>query len=184
MASQPASDVRTPTKMAHFVVRTGRYEETVRWYEAVLGAHVVFGNPMISFLTFDDEHHRIAVVHQPGIEQTAPGAGIDHVAFTLGSLGDLLHTYKRLRAAGIAPYWTINHGPTTSMYYRDPNGVQVELQIDNFADVATLNAWMHSDAFAKNPVGVELDPDVLCQRFDRGDPLEELVQQGSAPPPA
>jgi len=26
----------------------------------------------------------------------------------------------------------VNHRPTTSMYYRDPDGNRVELQIDNF----------------------------------------------------
>lgn len=176
-----SSDIRIPTKLAHFVVRTARHEETVRWYETVLGAHVVSGNPMLSFLTFDDEHHRIAVVHVPGLPDAPPAAGIDHVAFTMASLGDLLHTYKRLRAAEIVPYWCINHGPTTSLYYRDPNGVQVELQVDNFADVTALNAWMRSGAFSKNPIGVEFDPDLLCTRFERGDPVSELIQQGSAP---
>jgi catechol-2,3-dioxygenase len=177
-----ASDVRVPTKLAHFVVRTPRYDETVRWHQAVLGARVVAANPMLTFLTFDDEHHRIAVVNAPDLPETPPAAGIDHVAFTMASLGDLLHTYRRLRAADIVPYWCINHGPTTSLYYRDPNGVQVELQVDNFPDLAALNAWMRSDAFRANPIGVEFDPDVLAERFDRGDPLQELVRQGSAPP--
>lgn len=183
MSRAPVADVRIPTKLAHFVVRTTRYAETVHWYETVLGAHVVFANPMLSFLTFDDEHHRVAVVHLPDLPQTPPGLGVDHVAFTMGSLGDLLHTYRRLRAADITPYWCVNHGLTTSMYFRDPNGVQVELQVDNFDDVETLNGWMRSDAFARNPIGVDFDPEVLCQRFDRGDPLAELLQQGSAPPP-
>ena len=40
---------------------------------------------------------------------------------------------------------------------------------------------MRSGAFKRNPIGVEFDPDVLCARFDRGDPVAELVQQGSAP---
>jgi catechol-2,3-dioxygenase len=137
---------------------------------------------MISFLTYDDEHHRIAIAHLPGLPDAPMAAGVDHIAFTFASLDDLLHTYRRLRATGITPYWCINHGPTTSLYYRDPNGVQVELQVDNFDDVETLSGWMRSSAFARNPIGVDFDPEVLCQRFDRGDPLAELVQQGSAPP--
>ena len=69
------------------------------------------------------------------------------------------------------------------LYYRDPNGVRVELQIDNFPDEASLMAWMGSGAFKANPIGVGFDPDVLADRFDRGDPIAELVKQGSAPPP-
>jgi catechol-2,3-dioxygenase len=173
---------RVPTKLAHIVLRTTRHQETVDWYRTVLGAEPVFSNPMLTFLTFDDEHHRIAVVTMPGLADPPPfAAGLDHVAFTFASLADLLHTYRRLAAADIRPYWCINHGPTTSLYYRDPNGVQVELQIDNFADEASLNAWMRSGAFKQNPIGVEFDPDVLAARLDRGDPLDALVQQGSAP---
>jgi catechol-2,3-dioxygenase len=184
--SDPGSggEARIPTKLAHFVVRSNRYEETVRWYETVLGAKPVFGNPFLTFLTYDDEHHRIAVVNLPDLENASPkAAGIDHVAFTLATLEDLLHTYRRLRREGIVPYWCINHGPTTSMYFRDPNGIQVELQVDNFASTDELMGWMRSGAFAKNPIGVEFDPDVLGARLDRGDPVEELVLQGSAPRP-
>src|SRR5690606_13896225 len=65
---------RTPTKLAHFVVRSKRYEETVRWYETLLGARPVFANPFLTFLTFDDEHHRVAVVHVPDLEDASPRA--------------------------------------------------------------------------------------------------------------
>lgn len=182
MTAAPAAETRVPAKLAHIVLRTDRYQETVDWYAAVLGARVVFQNPMLTFLTYDDEHHRIAVLNIPGLPAAAAAAGVDHIAFTFSSLGDLLHTYRRLRAADIAPYWCINHGPTTSLYYRDPNGVQIELQIDNFTSAEALQVWMRSGAFTRNPIGVEFDPDRLCERLDRGDPLDELVQQGSAPP--
>jgi catechol-2,3-dioxygenase len=184
MAKPNSDDVRVPAKLAHFVVRTPHYDETVSWYQTVLGARVGFRNPMLTFMTYDDEHHRVAVIHMPGLPETPPNAaGVDHIAFTFATLGDLLHTYRRLQVAKIAPYWCINHGPTTSLYYRDPNGIQVELQIDNFASDADLETWMRSGAFKRNPIGVPFDPEVLCQRFDRGDPLSELIQQGSAPVP-
>ncbi len=100
---------------------------------------------------------------------------------TYDGLGDLLSTYRRLKADGIVPYWCINHGPTTSMYYRDPESNQIELQIDNYEKVEDLNAWMRGTAFSENPLGVEFDPERLIARFESGDPLEELVRQGSAP---
>jgi catechol-2,3-dioxygenase len=183
MTKANSDDVRVPAKLAHFVVRTSCYEQTVQWYQTVLGARAVFRNPMLTFMTYDDEHHRVAVINRPELPETPPdAAGIDHVAFTFASLGDLLHTYRRLKAAGIAPYWCINHGPTTSLYYRDPNGIQVELQIDNFANEEELATWLRCGAFQRNPVGVPFDPDVLCARFDRGDPVSDLIRQGSASP--
>ncbi len=173
------ADVATPIRFAHAVFRTGRFDEMRRWYETVLGAHVVHANPMIAFLTYDDEHHRIALVNTPGAEpRPQDTAGLEHIAYTYATLGDLLGTYERLKSVGITPYWTINHGPTTSLYYRDPDGNQVELQIDNFPNVEDLNAWMRSNAFAKNPIGIPFDADDLLRRFKSGVPIEELVQRG------
>ena len=173
------SDVATPIRFAHVVFRTARFDEMRRWYETVLGAQVVMGNPMIAFLTYDDEHHRIALLHVPGAPDRSPdAAGVEHVAYTYASLADLVATYERLKAAGIAPYWTINHGPTTSMYYRDPDGNQVELQVDNFPTAAELDAWFRSGAFAKNPIGVEYDPDELVRKVHAGVPHAELIRRG------
>jgi len=117
------------------------------WYRAVLSADIVHDNPMISFISYDDEHHRVAFL-DPGPLAQREGAGEDplsagtqaglhHVAFTFASLGDLMETYERVKDIGITPYWCINHGPTTSMYYRDPDGNRVELQVDAFPTCAT-----------------------------------------------
>jgi catechol-2,3-dioxygenase len=173
------ADVVTPIRFAHVVYRTARFDEMRRWYEPVLGARVVMGNPMLAFMTYDDEHHRIALLHVPGAPDKSPeAAGVEHLAYTYASLPDLVATYERLKAEGITPYWTFNHGPTTSMYYRDPDGNQVELQVDNFPDVQTLNDWMRSDAFTRNPIGVEYDPDELARKVRAGVPHAELIRRG------
>jgi hypothetical protein len=61
------------------------------------------------------------------------------------------------------------------MYYRDPDGNRVELQVDNFATAAEGEAWMKSAAFADNPIGVEFEPDDLHARFRAGVPVAELL---------
>jgi catechol-2,3-dioxygenase len=102
-------------------------------------------------------------------------SGLHHIAFTLESLGDLLDTYARLKAEGITPFWCINHGVTTSMYYRDPDNNQVELLIDNFATAREGQAFMKSQSFAKNPVGIEYDPDDFVARFRAGATAKDLM---------
>src|SRR5215813_11645354 len=103
-----------PVKLAHVVRRTSRFEDMIAWYRTVLGADVVHSDGMLAFLTYDDEHHRIAIATLPELaDQPEMAAGTDHIAFSYGDLGDLLYTYERLKAAGITPYWCINHGPTT-----------------------------------------------------------------------
>jgi catechol-2,3-dioxygenase len=170
-----------PAKFAHFVLRTRQLDKAIDWYQTVVGMEVVFRNEILAFLTYDDEHHRLALVGLPQAPEPEPGSvGLDHVAYSFETLGALLRTYKRLKGRGILPVWSINHGPTTSLYYADPDGNRVEFQVDNFASEEELKGWMHSAAFATNPIGVEFDPDKLAARYEQGDPIEELVQQGSA----
>ena len=54
-----------PAKFAHFVLRVSDMQKSVEWYSAVLGMEIVHQNPMITFMTYDDEHHRMAMVQVP-----------------------------------------------------------------------------------------------------------------------
>ena len=60
-----------PARFAHAVLRTRHLEEAIVFYEKVLGAEIVFRNAMIAFLTYDEEHHRIALAMTPQ-KETAP----------------------------------------------------------------------------------------------------------------
>jgi catechol-2,3-dioxygenase len=154
----------------------------VHWYQIVLGAEVVHSDGILAFLTYDDEHHRIAIAGIPGLEDRPQmAAGTDHVAFTHADLGDLLFTYARLKREGIEPYWCVNHGPTTSMYYKDPDGNRVELQVDNFPTAEETNRWIRSGEFAANPIGVVFDPETLLARYRAGEPIERLVVRPPLP---
>ena len=175
-----------PTKLAHLVFQTNRLSAMRDWYCTVLDGHVIYENPHLSFVTYDDEHHRVAFIDFGPLAAREVGGsdlryrstdqpGLHHVAFTFGSMGELLDNYERLAARSIRPFRSINHGPTTSMYYVDPDGNRVELQIDNFATAEEGQAWMHSPAFDQNPIGVEYDPDDLVRRFRAGVPVAELV---------
>lgn len=164
-----------PIRFAHAVLRTNKFRQMVDWYKTVLEAKVVFENEMLAFMTYDDEHHRIAIAGLPGIVDRAPhAAGLDHLAYTYSSLGDLVATYERLKAAGITPVVPINHGLTLSMYYRDPDGNKVELQIDNCETAEQMKNFFKSNDFAKNPIGVSFDPDELARQFHAGVPETEL----------
>jgi hypothetical protein len=52
--------------------------------------------------------------------------------------------------------------------------------VENLETKKELQGYMRSEAFAQNPIGVDFDPDKLLQRFENGDPIEELIKQGSA----
>src|SRR3546814_3574325 len=52
----------SPQRLAHFVLRTSRFEELVDWYQTVLGATPAFKNELLAFLSYDEEHHRVAIL--------------------------------------------------------------------------------------------------------------------------
>ncbi|SVA88916.1 uncharacterized protein METZ01_LOCUS141770, partial [marine metagenome] len=171
----------TPAKFAHFVLRVRDIEKSIDWYQKVLGMTIVHDAGNLAFMTYDDEHHRLALAKTPVETETVRGSpGLDHVAYTLTTLGELLGTYVRLKSLDIEPVWPVNHGLTTSLYYADPDGNRVEFQVENFDSTEELNAFMRSSVFAENPIGVEFDPDRLLERYCNGDSLQELRAQGSA----
>ncbi len=171
-----------PTKLAHFVIRTNQFEKLLAWYRTVFHARTAYENPVIAFLTYDDEHHRFAFLntaHLPKPDQMY--TGFDHVAFTYASLPDLLANYERLKGEGIVPFWCINHGPTTSMYYRDPDGNELEFQVENYGSLEEAGAFFYSDAFNANPIGIDFNPDDMLAKLRSGTPATELLKQGAAP---
>lgn len=173
-----ANGITKPVKMAHVVLRTSQYSKLLEWYRLVFGAEVVYENGQLAFLTYDEEHHRIAILEIPGLDEQPQGTvGVHHVAFTYHSLRDLMDTYARLRENGITPIYPINHGPTTSLYYADPDGNQLELQVENYDSVEESTQFFFSDAFAENPIGVEFDPEELLARLNSGEPEQELKKR-------
>ena len=169
-AKSVAKAVISPARLAHVVLRSSQFSTMVDWYKTVLCAKTEFSDGNLAFLSYDEEHHRIAVLNIPGLQRQPDGfAGVHHVAFTYASLSDLVATYERLEAVGIRPVTCINHGPTTSMYYADPDGNQIELQVDNYDTVEEAGQFFYSAAFAKNPIGVDFEPADLARRFHAGE---------------
>lgn len=174
-----------PSKFVHVVYRTRRFEQMIHWYQTVFQAKVQYQNPALAFLTYDDEHHRfafanLAVLDPKGADNTARGPiGVDHVAYTYASLRDLFDNYVFLRDAGIRPYWCVHHGITVSMYYGDPDGNQMEFQVDCFETNEAANAYMLGPHFSANPIGVEYDPEEWLRQVQNGAPMNEFLARAA-----
>jgi catechol-2,3-dioxygenase len=170
--------VLSPAALVHIVLQTSQYEPMVAFYKAFLGAHATYENGHLAFLTYDEEHHRIAIIHVPSAKPKDPeAAGMAHMAFAFNTLKDLLVAYRQRKARGILPVWSINHGPTTSLYYQDPDGNQIETQVDNFENVDEANAFMNTPEFAENPIGVDFDPEDLIRRVESGEDEASLKRR-------
>ncbi len=162
-----------PAKLSHAVLRTTRLKEMVQWYQTVLNAEVLYQNEFLVFMTYDEEHHRIAIAQVPGLAEKPKGcAGLDHLAFFYATFGDWIETYERLKGIGITPRVPIHHGLSMSLYYRDPDDNGVELSIDN-VEKPQWHDWMRHQ-LGKNPLGMAFDPDELARRYHAGVPESEL----------
>lgn len=171
------SDLR-PSGLAHVVFRTSNIRAMVDFWSSFLGAERVFENDFIAFLRYDEEHHRVAIINEQGTVPRMPtAAGLHHVAFTYSSLRGLLRSYEVREGLGFAATWCVNHGPTTSIYYKDPDGNAIETQVDNFATVDEANQFMTSPYFLENPIGTDIDPHDLLTRLDAGADEKELKQR-------
>ncbi|MEO3788511.1 VOC family protein [Actinocorallia sp. B10E7] len=170
-----------PTAFVHVVYRTHRFAEMLDWYQKVFGARVQFQNEMLAFLTYDEEHHRFAFVDldlldpDPQEKNRTGLVGVDHVAYTFASLRDLLENWEHLKAEGIEPYWCIHHGVTVSLYYGDPDGNQMEFQVDSYPTPEETNAFMFGPGYAENPIGVEFDPKDWLTRLRDGEPEGDFL---------
>lgn len=184
MIKEPASNevagekVLSPQKLAHVVLRSSDKESMTRFYETFLGGRIVFTNEALSFITYDEEHHRIAILQVPGTEpKNKKSCGLEHIAFTYPTLKDLFTAYRQRKAHKILPIWSVNHGATTSIYYRDPDGNMLETQVDNFDTNEKTNNFALSGYFAENPVGTDIDPEDMMRRLENGESEEVLKRR-------
>lgn len=95
--------------------------------------------------------------------------GLEHIAFSFPGIASLLLAYRQRKAHGIPPLWSVNHGPTTSIYYKDPDGNMLETQVDNFDSVEEATKFMVSKHFAENPIGTDFDPEDYIARIKAGE---------------
>jgi 3-hydroxy-9,10-secoandrosta-1,3,5(10)-triene-9,17-dione monooxygenase len=174
-----------PSKFAHVVYQTHRFQEMVDWYTRVFEATVRHKDDKLAFLSYDDEHHRMAFLNLGPVEngaapKKAAGVGVHHVAYTWKNLGVLVDTYKRLKSYGVLPAAPIRHGLTLSLYYQDPDGNMMEFQID-LMGMKAADEFMRGPAFAANPVGEPFDPAELAARYDAGKPVDDMVFRSDQP---
>ncbi len=177
-----AAQIAVPA-LHHVNLKTPRLQEMVEWYGLVVGMRPNHAFPGGAWLTNDAANHRLALLSTPRIVDDPDRlvhAGIHHLAFEYATLDELLGTYVRLKHAGILPHSVLDHGMTLSLYYPDPDGNSVELQVDHFGDWSRSTAFMQGEQFAADPIGTYVDPDQLVAAWRDGTPAAELHRRAYA----
>ncbi len=144
----PGASAVIHPKFHHFNLKTTRLQEMIDWYATVVGADVLFQDALGAWLSNDEANHRIALLAFPNFVDDPDKdthTGLHHSAFEYASFEELNASYLRLRDAGILPALCLDHGMTLSYYYADPDGNNVELQVDCFGDWARSSEWMRNE---------------------------------------
>lgn len=182
-------------RLHHLGLTTAHQELLVDWYAKVLGTDVTHesSHPLgpdtppgvtAAWVTNDGANHRIGIIGVAALtddRERIHHHRLQHIAFEYPSIDDLLSTYKRLKTQGIEPVLSADHGPTTSLYYQDPDRNSVELLVDNFGDWATSKSYMETaPEFAAKPFGTYVDPEGLIAARNAGVPVAELHRRAYA----
>jgi catechol 2,3-dioxygenase len=171
-------------KFHHVNLKTTRLQEMIDYYRVLVGAEVVFQDEVGAWLSNDEANHRIALLAFPNFHddpEKDSRTGMHHSAFEYASFEELNSTYLRLRETGITPGLCLDHGMTLSYYYADPDGNNIELQVDCFGDWARSKEWMrNSEEFKANPIGQFVDPELIAGDHARGMTFAEIHAKAMA----
>jgi catechol 2,3-dioxygenase len=162
----------------HINLKTIRMDEMIDFYGKVIGVKVIFKNDFAAFTSNDDAHHRVVFITLNGMHndpEKVPHTGLHHTAFDYASLADLIATFDRLRGEGILPHMSVDHGMSMALYYSDPDGNSVELQVDNFPTQREAQEYMRtSPEFRADPFGTYFDPMLVSKELSDGLSHQEI----------
>ncbi len=123
-------------RIAHVVLKVRDLEVSKKFYTEVLGMDVMNESPELGIIFLANnrrDHHELALL-QIGPQAESPSAraiGLLHVAFRLRNEEELREAYKELKQHSVPISFTVNHGITKSVYFRDPDGHELEVYCDN-----------------------------------------------------
>ena len=178
MTDSERPQVKSPKHLAHVLLKTTKLDEMIDFYVKLLGGKVAFRNKYMAFVAYDDEHHRVAIGALPHTGPPRPHAsGLEHIAFTYETLDDLILSYEQRKKLGMNPVWCVNHGPTTSIYYEDPDGNHLEMQVDNFDTADEATEYMMSAEFDEEPIGYDFQPEDLIARLRSGEDHKSIKRR-------
>ncbi|UKZ72583.1 hypothetical protein TrVFT333_000215 [Trichoderma virens FT-333] len=159
----------SPSRLAHVVLRTSNLKEMSPFYKTFLGGKAQVESDQVAFITYDDEHHRLALVQRSDLQKLPPkSCGLDHVAFGFDDIESLLKAYSQRRSMESRRF--------------DPDGNVLETFVDVFDDMEKQNAYMTSKDFVENPIGVDFDPEDMLRRVQSGESKESIHKRPNIGP--
>jgi catechol 2,3-dioxygenase len=144
-----------PKEIGHLVLNVTDVERSTKFYRDVVGFQVSRYRPdgTGAFLTCGVVHHNLALFKAPaGAQPRQKGQiGLNHFAFKVAGYQALQAAHKRLVEAGAT---IVDHGMTRSVYFLDPDGIEMELFCDTFATEEEGLAFMKAGRGRGTPMDI------------------------------
>lgn len=128
---------RAPSRsLGHVVLNVGSLAVSAPFYCEVLGLKEVGRNAELHmvFLSFGIHDHDIGLHEIEPAARRCDGSavGLGHVAFLIGDSIEELRSFKsRLEARGIPIKDVVEHIACTSIYFSDPDGIEIEAYVEH-----------------------------------------------------
>ena len=175
-------------RLQHCGLTTGNLDGMLEWYRKVLGMTVhkrvaaPTGSPFktVAFASNDEVNHRLSFFETPSLVVDADRdrhARVQHIAFEYKILDDLLGTYVRLKKLGIPLLWAADQFIQTAIYYQDPDGNILELNVNNFSDDWTVTEQLKN---LPSQLHVNLDPEKMIEALQAGASAWEVHERAVA----
>jgi catechol 2,3-dioxygenase len=137
-----------PRRLTHVNLFVADLDLSAVFYERVCGIAMVFDEPGIKakFLSNGNSHHDVALmqssnevlVGRDGQVQKSSGRGarpgLNHLGFEMHTEAELIRAIDRIEAAGVHIARMLDHQISHSVYFSDPDGVDIELYADTTPD--------------------------------------------------
>ena len=190
----------SPDDFHHIAFKTTNYKNMINFYKNLFGCEPLYQSDLITFLAYDDEHHRIAIANTSDVlnklnfiqkivmklkiflNKNIPSIeGLDHISYRINPIEKWFDFYFKAKERGLSPLWTVNHGWISGIYYRDPDNNLVEVFFEHFSTAEEFKENISPD-FEDEPIGTNMDIEVLYEMFKSGADFSELIKKGNTVP--
>jgi catechol 2,3-dioxygenase len=118
-------------RLSHVGLYVRDVPKMIEFYTKVLGFVVSDGaqDGRITFLSRNpSDHHQVVLVR--GRETEPETLMVQQVSFNVATLANVQKAYRKVKEAGCDSIRPVSHGNAWSVYFRDPEGNQIEMFCD------------------------------------------------------
>jgi len=120
-----------PKRVGHVVLNVRDVAASTKFYTDVIGFQVALQKEDATFLTCGTIHHDLALFKCKQSFRAEGGVGLNHIALQVEDFDMLTEYHNILESNKVEIDRTTDHGMTSSIYLKDPDGNGIELFCNN-----------------------------------------------------